>query len=306
MPVLEPRGRRRRAAIAILLAAATLVAGCGEPTNGSGGRDSGAAARQSAEVDAATLERQVLDVVSALRDDRGGGYVDGNAWADRVRATLARMDDASPQLGRARLARLEEQDDSLEDDLRARLLDAATRAMSNGAQEEIARFLALRVERFGAPMMERNQACKLLGEHCPEQAVTTLRPLLSPEERGTTLPDDEYLVAGYVAAAKAVDEDPTAVLCSVADDPRRDSYARVLALRELEGSTSPTAIATFESVMVESSGDAAIRRAAVVSYVASVPAAKAIERLEKVQEREADYNMQRFLQDAVDKLRGGG
>jgi hypothetical protein len=63
-------------------------------------------------------------------------------------------------------------------------------------------------------------------------------------------------------------------------------------------------VATMESVMVESTGDMYTRQRAVRSFLATVDAPLARARLEQMLTREADQNMQVFLQNTLAQLVG--
>lgn len=253
----------------------------------------------------APMAAQVQQVVDALAAETSGGQRQQDAWHDRVRAELARMETADPDLGRAVLVLLDERED-FDPALRGRLLDAASRAMAKEpeANAELATFLASRIETYGRPLGERNQACELLGRHCPEAAVTLLAPLLLPDRRATTLPDREFMLRGYLEGARATDTDPYDLLCEIALEQRIDHITRKTALRELVPIATPRAISVFETVMTESSGDSLIRGVAIHCYMETVETERAIEHLQELSELEADINMQILLANALASLRG--
>ena len=65
-----------------------------------------------------------------------------------------------------------------------------------------------------------------------------------------------------------------------------------------------TSIALFETIMVESTGDSLLRQEAIRSFRDAVPTARAIEHLSNMRDREADPNMQIFLEAFLADLRG--
>jgi len=288
------------------LLGATLVCLCGLAPACDDARPTPANAGGSGTVtSSAPLAEQVQDLVDALAAETTGGQRQQDAWHDRVRATLERMERSDPDLGRAVLQLLDERED-LDPGLRARLLDAASRAMSKDpeAQDELAAFLASRVETYGRALGERNQACELLGEHCPEAALAVLGPLLLPDRRARTLPDREFMLRGYLTAAESTGTDAHDLLCEIALEKRLDHLTRKIALRELVPLATPRAIAVFETVMTESSGDMLLRGEALTCYTQAVPKDRAIARLEELAALEADINMQIRIANTLATLRG--
>lgn len=251
------------------------------------------------------IQRQLQDMVDALAAADSSSNVSFDAWIDGVRAAFARADRSSPDVGRAILALLDSRDD-LDPGIRSRLLEAAARSMAKDeqARAELGVALSGRIESYANALGERNKACELLGEFCPQTAIAVLGPLLLPDRRGTTLPDSEFVLAGYLIATKKTGTDTHDVLCAIAVEARLDGRTRMVALRELAGQATPRSIAIFENVMVESTGDALLRRTAVQSYIAAVPNERAIEYLTRTRDREADVNMQAFLEDVLATLRG--
>jgi hypothetical protein len=251
------------------------------------------------------LQRQLQDMIDALAEADAAAGVSVDAWVDGVRAAYARADRSSPDLGRAILELLDERSD-LDPGIRSRLLEAAARSMAKdtSASAELGVALSARIETYANPLGERNKACELLGRYCPETAIAVLGPLLLPDRRGTTLPDSEFILGGYLTAAKALGTDTHDILCAIAVEARVDGLTRTVALRELVPQATPRSIAIFENVMVESTGDGYLRQVAVQCYKAAVPKERAIEHLARMRDREADPNMQSFLNDTLADLRG--
>ncbi|WP_145189593.1 hypothetical protein [Planctomycetes bacterium Pla163] len=286
-------------ALALLGAAFPLaLAGC----DGAASADRGATREAYSNV---PLQRQLQDMIDALAEADAAAGVSFDSWVDGVRAAFARADRSSPDLGRAIIALLDERDD-LDPGIRSRLIEAAARSMAKDeeARGELGLALTERIENYSSALGERNKACELLGAYCPQTAIAVLGPLLLPDRRGTTLPDSEFILAGYLTAAKTLGTDTHDILCAIAVEARMDGRTRTIALRELAPQATPRSIAIFENVMVESTGDAYLRRVAVQSYIAAVPKERALEHLTRTRDREADMNMQGYLEDVLATLRG--
>lgn len=290
---------------ALCLTTLFAAAGCSDETPSAAG---GAQARERAEaLGRLPIDRQVKDVIAALTDDGDQSDPDKNDFALRVFSTWELMDAASPDLGRALLAELEDpRNAGLDPGLRLRILESAARAMRHdtAGRAELARALAARVEDSSFPMGDRNKACELMGEMTPDQALTVLGPIVGPGRRQTTTPDHEFVLRGWLTAAESLGRDTTGTLCDIAGDAAMETISRVTAFDHLAGRDDPRAIATMESVMVESTGDMYTRQRAVRSYVATVGAPLARARFEEMLKREADQNMQIFLQNTLAQLVG--
>lgn len=289
----------------------TLVAviGCSDgTTSAAAGATVDEAVRSRAEaLGRLPIDRQVQDVIAALTDDGDQSKPDRNDFALQVFATWELMDAASPDLGRALLAELDdERSAGLDPGVRIRMLEAAARTMRRDAtsRADLAGALAARIENSRHPMGDRNKACELMGEITPDQALTVLGPIVGPGRRHTTTPDHEFVLRGWLAASDQLGRDTTGVLCDIAGDPAMETISRVTAFDRLAGSDDPRAAATMESVMVESTGDMYTRQRAVRSYVATVGAPAARARFEQMLMRESDQNMQVFLQNTLAQLVG--
>jgi hypothetical protein len=290
---------------ALCLATLFLAYGCSDGTPSAG---TSAEARTRAQaLGQLPIDQQVRDVIAALTDDGDQSEQEKNDFALRVFATWDLLDQASPDLGRALFAELVDQrNESLDPGLRIRILEAAARTMRSdpASRAELARELAARVEESRHPMGERNKACELMGDMTPEQALTVLGPIVGPGRRNTTTPDHEFVLRGWFTAAEALGRETTGMLCDIAGDAAMETISRVTAFDHLAGRDDPRAIATMESVMVESTGDMYTRQRAVRSYVATVGAPLARARFEEMLKREADQNMQIFLQNTLTQLVG--
>jgi hypothetical protein len=290
---------------ALWLTTLFLASSCSDGTGSAGSGDEARSGAQA--LGRLPIDQQVRDVIAALTDDGDHSEQDKNDFALRVFATWDLVDEASPDLGRALFAELvDPRNEGLDPGLRIRILEAAARTMRRAPADraELARELAARIENSRHPMGERNKACELMGEMTPEQALTVLGPIVGPGRRNTTTPDHEFVLRGWFTAAEALGRETTGTLCDIAGDAAMETISRVTAFEHLAGRDDARAIATMESVMVESTGDMYTRQRAVRSYLASVDASVARARFEEMLKREADQNMQVFLQNTLTQLVG--
>jgi hypothetical protein len=94
-------------------------------------------------------------------------------------------------------------------------------------------------------------------------------------------------------------------LCDVATNMFQDGATRVLAVKELGKRRDPRGEAALRTILVESTGDGYLRRKAVQSLHAILPAETACILFREVASKEADMNFLRFLADALGDWCGG-
>jgi hypothetical protein len=113
------------------------------------------------------------------------------------------------------------------------------------------------------------------------------------------MPDDEFLVRGWVVACELLGRSPVDELADVATNLMMQDAARHYATQELGRFHEPKGRKALETVLIESTGNGYIRRKAAQSLQASLPAETACALFRHVLEREADINFQAFLQDVI-------
>lgn len=275
----RPSGGRLVALSAAVLL--SLLAACGR------GADAAEAADPQARIE------ELVEVLTPLDPTLTSDRLD--ARLRRQRALLEELRAAGPEVGRAALEYLEEHPIEVVP-VRRGLLDVAAHA----APEEAEPLLVRLIEEYGHPMDLRAEAAKLLGRTSPERALEVLRPLLEKVRRRTrTLPDDEFLLDGYLAACERTGTDPTMILADVATNIFIQDAARHRAAKELGKHPGPFSRAALEAILVESTGNGYLRRMAAQALRDSLPAESACALFREVYSREADLNMRTFLEDMI-------
>jgi len=178
------------------------------------------------------------------------------------------------------------------------LLDVAAHA----APEEARPLLeSLVVEYGGAHLDLRTEAVTLLAQTSPARAVEILEPLVTRARHGRTMPPQEFLVRAWIEACAGTGRSPVRELADVATNLFMDSMARTVAVKELARHREPRAAQVLQAVLVESTGDAYLRRMAAQGIRDSMPAEAACEVFRRTASREADLNFARFLADLIEK-----
>lgn len=150
---------------------------------------------------------------------------------------------------------------------------------------------------YGHRLSDRAEAVLLLGEAAPETLLLGARPYLERQGKPfQTAPPDEFYLRGWLTACERTGRDPVPMLAQCAMNLALEQYTRHLAVQELAKHTDdPLARGALEAALVESTGNAYIRRMAAQSIVAGYSREEACTILERVAMREADINMARFL-----------
>ncbi|MDP6839317.1 MAG: hypothetical protein QF724_10305, partial [Planctomycetota bacterium] len=206
------------------------------------------------------------------------------------REALARLKQAEPALGRAALGRLLA-DNPEEIPVRNGLLEVGAHSAPDDAEP----LLVQLVTEYGHRMSDRTEAVRLLAQTSPARAEELLGPLLRQERLRQTMPDAEFLLAGWVTACEQTGTDPVEVLSTVAGNIFMQDAARHQAVEELGKHPGTLSRATLEAVLVESTGNGYLRRKAAQALSASLPAETACSIFKRVAEQEADQNMVIFL-----------
>ena len=284
-----PRAQAHGLTVLTLLAGLTL-AGC-EPAGEAAAGDPGATS--SADVEA--LVDRLVEVSSPLDPTLTSDHHDRrlHEW----KALREELRAASPELGREALARFEAVEASTEEVpvlVRVNLLDVAAHA----ATEDTQPLLEQLTLEYGHKMDVRTEAMLLLGEVAPARAVELIGPLLT-EKRTSTMPADEFMVKAYVRGCEGSDQDPVPVLVDVATNLFKQDAARHLAVQELGEQDSRLARQALRAILVESTGNAYLRRKAAQAIKKSMPREEACAIFRQVSQLEADFNFQTFLEDMI-------
>ena len=269
---------------ALCLAGSLLLGGCAPD-----------GAAQAADGDPYQVAREIRDLVTALRPPAPTVTpTERNAWFTRRKRTLERLNGAGRAWGLEALERYRASADA-PPEVRSGLLEVA----SSNAPEETRLVLVDLVAEFGDDMLVRTKAAEYLGRSAPAEAIALLRPILAGEKSGRTYPADERLLAAYVEACAATGTDPVPLLCDLAIDVRREYDVRHLATERLGDFPSNQGRQALEGLVVESTGNAYIRRKAAQSLRKTVPPAELCPTLQTILSREVDPNFQIFLDNMI-------
>ena len=154
---------------------------------------------------------------------------------------------------------------------------------------------------YGHPIEDRTEAALVLARTSPRLFFSDARPILERTRvKRQTLPDDEFLVDGWIAACEATNESPVPMLAQVATNLLIEPTARWRAAKRLrEFANEPIGQRALESCLIESSGDGYLRRMAAQSLRELLPREMACRLFEEVIRSESDLNFRRFLVDLV-------
>ena len=275
----------------LLIASAVGLSGCGEEAHS-------APEVQTAEVNIdKTLER-LIELSTELDPTLTSDHHDKHLHARR--AFMEETRRASKEIGVAALERfqeVEEQSELAPILVRVNLLDVA----AHTATEETQPLLETLLTEYGHRIDIRTEATLLLGKVAPARAVELLTPILKKTKNTSTMPADEFLLAAYIQGCKGSNQDPTGVLADVATNIYKEDAARHLAVKELGNQDSKLARMALRQILVESTGNAYLRRKAAQSIRKSFAREEACEIFELISSREADNNFLLFLADMIEE-----
>jgi hypothetical protein len=251
------------------------------------------------------VARQVRDLISALTPPPAtSNSAIMSAFYNRRREMLESMRDAGPEVGRAVYDEYQGNPDAILD-VRRGLLEVAAFAAPGMMEAELVHL----VENYGEHLGLRTKACELLADTHPAKAVAVLEPFILEPRPGVTLPPADIMVMSYSRAARACDYDAIDTLTSVATNLFIDETARQFAVREVAKFPGARAREAIRILMIESTGNAYLRRDAVKAFVEHSkidPETKAIlcDTLLEVTDKETDVNFQVFMINVVEKYCG--
>ncbi|MFT7679554.1 MAG: hypothetical protein ACI8QC_003558 [Planctomycetota bacterium] len=156
---------------------------------------------------------------------------------------------------------------------------------------------------YGAPIDDRTEASLVLAETSPELFLSAASGHLRRRSRPTkTMPDDEFLVEGWIAACAGTDQSPVPMLADVATNLLIQPTARYRAAKRLRDfANEPVGQRALEACLVESTGDNYLRRMAAQSLQSLLPRETACSLFSEILRRESDMNFARFIDDMLQK-----
>jgi len=154
---------------------------------------------------------------------------------------------------------------------------------------------------YGYRIDDRAQATLLYAEADPEGFLVDARPFVLRHERASqTMPDDEFLVRGWVKACAKSGRSPVEVCADAATNLWLQPYARIVAIEALAGyGSDPLARGALQTCLVESTGDGNVRRKAAQSIQAGWGREEACALLEDVLSKEVDVHFAAFLTSLI-------
>jgi len=237
--------------------------------------------------------QQIAELVETLQPidlTLTSNHHDVQYW--REKALIERLERGEQELGWAALhafTNFKERD--------AKIRRSLLRIGARTAPDQARQLLEFLTFAYGPYIEDRTEACLLFAEIAPARYMELARPFVV--RRGVlreTLPEDQFLVKGWIIACKAAGISPVEVMCNVATNLMMDPYARVLALRTLAAhELTPASRGVLQTCLVESMGDGYLRRVAAQGIIAGFPREDACALLRNVLLREADPSMAEFL-----------
>lgn len=272
------------------------LVGCGDSPRQTGGTQSPEA------TSGAPIDQRVRDLVSTLTPP--AATADGaerSSWFQRRRTMLDELNQAGPDLGQAVLDEYHAHPEAPLD-VRRGLLEVA----AHNLPEEVRDELAMLVTQYGDDLGLRTKACELLAQTSPKEAFELLEPLILEHRPGKTLPPEEIMVSSYATAARLAKLDPVETLSTLAADIFAEQTARLMALKELAKHPGIRSRETLRTVLVESTGNAYLRRGAAQALASHAKvdddtAAQFCAILDEVMNKESDLNFQTFLVSMIEK-----
>jgi hypothetical protein len=155
---------------------------------------------------------------------------------------------------------------------------------------------------YGYPIDDRTYATGFLAATSPEVYLEVAQPYVTRRGRATkTMPNDEFLVHGWITACAKVGRSPVPELADVATNLSMEDAARHVATEELGRHPDPRGRKALETLLVESTGNGYIRRKAAQALRDSVPNETVCALFRYVLSNEADMNFRVFLEDMISR-----
>lgn len=279
----------RLAAAGLLLAALGGLPSCdGDAAHGSG--NDGAPAVGT---DSERLNRLVA-AMTPLRADLTSDHHDRHLHEGR--ALLEELKAGDADLGHAALKAYETGGYEV-DAVRRGLLTVAAYCAPEDTQQKLEDLILV----YGTGVIaDRAVAVDLLAETSPQRAIEIYEPLMKKKKQRSTMPDDEFFVSAYIIACRNTGHDPVPALADVATNIMKQPVARYFAVDELANHPGKTSFNVLRTILVESTGDAYLRRKAAQAIRKSVPNETACEIFREILQKEAEQNFAIFMLDMIE------
>lgn len=178
--------------------------------------------------------------------------------------------------------------------VRVYLLDVAAHAATLETQP----LLETLTLEYGHKMDIRTEAMLLLGQVAPARAVELIGPLLATK-RTSTMPADEFMLKAYATGCAGADVDPVPMLVDVATNIFKEQAARHQAVKRLGDHKTRLSQQALRAILVESTGNAYLRRKAAQSIRKVFPREEACAIFHEISQLEADLNFKLFVADMI-------
>lgn len=237
---------------------------------------------------------QFVEALEPLDPTLTSNHHDQHYW--REKALVERLERGEKEVGWAALHAFTNAKDR-DFKVRRNLLRVGARS----APDEAKALLEALAFTYGFNIEDRTEACLLFAEIAPARYMELARQFVV--RRGVlrqTLPNDEFLVKGWVKACEVSGVSPVPEMSDVATNLMMEPYARVVALRALgRNDLTPESRSALQTCLVESMGDGFIRRVAAQEILRSFPREDSCALLREVLAREADPAMATVIDEML-------
>jgi len=243
------------------------------------------------------LEERISELALALVEPGAmATNTDFMEWKNRRRSLIDELGGGSPQIGRALLERLEdEQLAGIAISVQKGFLEVAARSSPEAATPRLLELF----ETYGHPLDLRQAAAQQLAVTAPALAIETFEPLLEVSRMSSTMPGHEFLLEAYLVACASESHDPLHLLVAITTGILYESDVRHAAIKALGERPSEMGFHALEQALIESTGNVYLRRLAAQALIASAPES-CCEVLRRVAENEADVNFLNMLGNMLD------
>jgi hypothetical protein len=236
---------------------------------------------------------QLIESLTPLQADLTSDHHDRHLHAQR--ALLEELKQGDAELGRDAM-RVYEAGGHEIDAVRRGLLTVAAYCTPEESRQRLEDLILV----YGAPIADRALAIDLLAETSPARAIEIFEPLMKKKKQRSTMPDDEFFVRAYIIACRATGHDPVPALADVATNIMKQPASRYFAVEELGNHPGQMSWNVLRTILVESTGDAYLRRKAAQAIRESAPSETACELFREVLSKEAEQNFAIFMLDMIE------
>lgn len=278
--------------VTVIVLLALVLGACGPTSQAQPADPATVAARAQVE--------ELVKALTPLDPDLTSDILDRHFHEGQER--LAKAKAGSRAVGLAALQRLREGAPKNEEGVPYQGVEIGLlQAASYAAPEDARPLLEALVTQHGQSLYLRTEALLCLADTSPHRALELLEPMITKARPSMTMPPAEFLVGAWVTACGHTGRSPVRELADIATNLYYDETARIKATKLLANYREPLSSQTLMAILIESTGDGYLRRMAAQGLVRLLSPEDACKILQTVREREADMNMQRFLDDMLEK-----